>query len=156
MAWEERRVRCPDGKESERWGEFEDAARGCYVKVRFRAEDCLACGSRARCTRLAGANKGRQLLFQSRDKQEALAAVWTRQATKAGQRLYALRQGIEATFSQGVRAFGLRRARYRGLAKTRLQHVATAAALNFDCVAAWMQGRPLAPTRRSRFAALAV
>ena len=94
-------------------------------------------------------------MLQSRDKQEALAAARARQATEAGQRLYALRQGIEATFSQGVHAFGLRRARYRGLAMTRLQHVATAAALNLDRVAAWMRGRPLAPTRRSRFAALA-
>jgi hypothetical protein len=54
-----------------------------------------------------------------------------------------------------VRAFGLRRARYRGLAKTHLQTVATAVALNLDRLAAWLDGRPLAPTRKSRFAALA-
>jgi IS5 family transposase len=62
---------------------------------------------------------------------------------------------VEATLSQGVRAFGLRRARYRGLARTGLQHVATAAAINLDRIAAWFAGRPLAPTRTSRFAALA-
>jgi len=33
--------------------------------------------------------------------------------------------------------------------------VATAAALNLDRIAAWFAGRPLAPTRTSRFAALA-
>ena len=44
---------------------------------------------------------------------------------------------------------------YRGLAKTGLQHVATAAAINFDRMAAWFGGRPIAPTRTSRFAALA-
>ena len=38
VAWEERRVRCPEGKESVRWGELENAARGRYVKVRFRTE----------------------------------------------------------------------------------------------------------------------
>jgi transposase len=54
-----------------------------------------------------------------------------------------------------VRAFGLRQARYRGLAKTGLQHIATAAAVNLDRMAAWFSGRPLAPTRTSRFAALA-
>jgi hypothetical protein len=54
-----------------------------------------------------------------------------------------------------VRGFGLRYARYRGLAKAHLEHVATATALNLDRVAAWLQGRPLAPTRTSRFAALA-
>ncbi len=70
-------------------------------------------------------------------------------------RLYAQRQGIESTLSQAVRAFGLRQTRYRGLAKTGLQHVATAAAINFDRLAAWFGGRPIAPTRTSRFAALA-
>jgi transposase len=67
---------------------------------------------------------------------------------------YALRQGIEGTLSQAVRGFGLRCTRYRGLAKVHLQHVATAAALDLDRIAAWLQGRPLAPTRISRFAAL--
>ncbi len=62
---------------------------------------------------------------------------------------------MEATLSQGVRAFDLRQARYRGLAKTGLQHIATAAAINLDRIAAWLAGRPLAPTRTSRFAALA-
>ena len=94
-------------------------------------------------------------MLQSRDKQEALAAARARQATEAGQRLYALRQGIEATFSQGVQAFGLRRARYRGLAKTTLQHVAIAAAINLDRLTAWFNKRPLAPTRTSRFATIA-
>ena len=55
----------------------------------------------------------------------------------------------------GVRAFGLRRARYRGLGKTRLQGAATAAALNAVRLDAWLAGRPLAPTRVSRFARLA-
>ena len=68
--------------------------------------------------------------------------------------LYALRQGIKGTLSQTVRGFGLRCTRYRGLAKVHLQHVATAAALDLDRIAAWLQGRPLAPTRISRFAAL--
>ena len=44
---------------------------------------------------------------------------------------------------------------YRGLAKTGLQNVAAAAALNLDRLAAWFTKRPLAPTRVSRFAALA-
>ena len=77
-----------------------------------------------------------------------------REASAGDRPLYALRQGIEGTLSQAVRGFGLRCARYRGLAKAHLQHVATAAALDLDRVAAWLQGRPLAPTRISRFAAL--
>jgi hypothetical protein len=35
-------------------------------------------------------------------------------------------------------------------AKTGLQNIATAAALNLDRMAAWFAGRPLAPTRTSR------
>ena len=54
-----------------------------------------------------------------------------------------------------VRAFGLRRARYRGLAKAGLQSIVTAAAIDLDRLAAWLDSRPLAPTRTSRFAALA-
>ena len=62
---------------------------------------------------------------------------------------YALRQRIEATISQGVRAFGLRRSRYPGLTKTHLQHVGTAVAINLVRVVAWLDGDELAPTRVS-------
>jgi transposase len=68
---------------------------------------------------------------------------------------YADRAGVEGTLSQGVRAFGLRSARYRGLAKTRLQHLATAAAVNVQRVTDWYEGRPRATTRRPHVARLA-
>ena len=54
-----------------------------------------------------------------------------------------------------MRAFGLRRTRYWGVAKTHLQHVAIAAAINIDRLVAWLDARPRAMTRISRFAALA-
>jgi len=54
-----------------------------------------------------------------------------------------------------VRAFGLRRSRYRGLARTRLQHVAAAAAIDLQRLTAWFGAVPRAATRTSRFAALA-
>ena len=54
-----------------------------------------------------------------------------------------------------MRAFGLRRTRYWGTAKTHLQHVAIAAAINIDRIVAWLDERPRAQTRTSRFAALA-
>jgi hypothetical protein len=53
-----------------------------------------------------------------------------------------------------VRGFGLRAARYRGLAKTRLQHQLTATAINLVRMDAWLTDTPLAKTRTSRFAAL--
>ena len=45
--------------------------------------------------------------------------------------------------------------RYWGLAKTHVQHVAIAAAINIDRLVAWLDERPRALTRLSRFAALA-
>ncbi len=61
-------------------------------------------------------------------------------------KLLLLKTIVRATRSQ---------ARYRGLAKTASQHLATVAAINLDRLAAWFAGRPLAPTRVSRFVALA-
>ncbi|MEV0639905.1 transposase [Streptomyces sp. NPDC050619] len=43
--------------------------------------------------------------------------------TEQRQRRYAIRAGIEATLAQNVRGHGLRGSRYRGLARTRVQHI---------------------------------
>jgi transposase len=67
---------------------------------------------------------------------------------------YQRRAGIEGTISQGTRSFGLRRSRYIGEAKTHLQHILTAGAINLVRFASWMAGVPHAKTRISRFAAL--
>jgi hypothetical protein len=68
---------------------------------------------------------------------------------------YALQAAIEGTISRGVQVFDLRRARYRGLARTHLEHVATAAAVNLRRFADWLIGVPRAATRCPTFAALA-
>ncbi len=68
---------------------------------------------------------------------------------------YQVRAGVEGTLSQGVRAFGMRRSRYIGLAKTGLQQVCIAAAMNVTRIVNWLDGRPRAKTRVTRFAALA-
>jgi hypothetical protein len=69
---------------------------------------------------------------------------------------YAQHAGVEGTISQGTQVCGLRRSQYRGMAKTRLQHVFTAVAINLKRLAAWFEETPRAQTRLSRFAALAV
>jgi hypothetical protein len=43
----------------------------------------------------------------------------------------------------------MRRIRYEGLAKTRLQHMATTSGINLTGVADWLSYRPRAKTRRS-------
>jgi transposase len=154
--WDRRVVRCPEGVESASWTVCaRRRGEGSLIHVRFRAAHCRACPSRARCTRSRSRHAGRALGLLPRPEHEALAAARARETTDEGRRLYAQRQGVEGTISQAVRGFGLRQARYRGLAKTALQNVATAAALNLDRMAAWFAGRPLAPTRTSRFARLA-
>jgi hypothetical protein len=84
----------------------------------------------------------------------ALTAARARMASAESEALYDLRAGVEGTLSQAVRAFGLRRARYRGLPKTRVSHAVTAAAINFARLAAWLGSRPPGSTRTSRFARL--
>jgi IS5 family transposase len=105
------------------------------------------------CTRAE--RQPRRLRLHPRAEHEALEAARERLATKEGRRRYGRRAGIEGTISQGVRAFGLRRSRYRGLARTRLQHVATAAAIDLARLGDWFRAIPRATTRTSRFAALA-
>jgi IS5 family transposase len=75
--------------------------------------------------------------------------------SEEGRRLYGRRAGIEGTISQGVRSFGLRRARYRKLSKAHLQHVATASAINLSRLSDWLGVIPRAATRASQFARLA-
>ena len=77
------------------------------------------------------------------------------QAAAGFWKLYTARAGVEGTRSQGIRRCDLRHARYLGEAKTRLQHLLIATALNVIRVVAWCLETPLAPTRQSRFARLA-
>jgi transposase len=138
---------------SSTWGRQTDPAGTASISVWFRKADCAACPAQPLCTRAK--HQARHLKLQLQPEHEALKAARERLTRKEGRRLYARRAGIEGTLSQGVRAFGLRRSRYRGLAKTHLQHVATAAAINLERLAAWFQAIPRAATRTSRFAALA-
>jgi len=87
---------------------------------------------------------------------QALQEARARQKGAEFRKKYRSRSGIEGTISQGVRAFGLRRSRYRGMEKTHLQHLVTAAVINLVRTLAWLDGKPLAKTRTSKFAALAL
>ena len=84
----------------------------------------------------------------------ALVKAREREHSISYQTMYNRRAGIEGTFSQGVRAFGLRRSRYIGLTKTHLQHVLTAAAINLCRLDDWLNERPRTTTRQSTFARL--
>jgi transposase len=151
--WDARVVTCPQGHRSARWCVMHTARQRPMVHVAFAPEDCTPCPARPLCTRAK--TSPRHLTLQVQAEHEAIQAARQRQATPEFAARYACRAGVEGTLSQGVRAFGLRRARYRGLRKTHLQHLATAAAMNVRRLDAWLQGVPVAATRCSHFASLA-
>jgi transposase len=151
--WEQQQARCPQGKVSTVWREYVDREGKPYTLVRFSLQDCRPCDARPLCSRTT--ETGRRLHLPSQEHFEALQEARAWYASEEGRQRYQCRAGVEGTLSQGVRAFGLRRTRYRGLPKTHLQHVAIAAAINIDRIVAWLEEQPRATTRTSRFAALA-
>ncbi len=150
--WERQVATCPAGKESVSFQPAPHAHGGAGWEVRFGREDCRVCPQRAQCTRAKREPRGITRL--PRAQYEALHAVRRAQDTEAFRAAYAARAGVESTHAQAVRRSGLRRCRYRGLAKTRLQHVLTAAALNVVRVAEWHAGARPGATARSAFARL--
>src|SRR2546428_5907841 len=151
--WDQHQVRCPQGHLSPAWWEHGGGQGSRPIIVQFATQTCAPCPVRAACTRAK--HRGRRLGLPPRAEAEAVADARAWYASAEGKAQYAQRAGIEGTLSQGVRAFGLRRTRYWGVAKTHLQHVAIATAINVDRIVAWLDERPRATTRISRFAALA-
>jgi transposase len=123
------------------------------VAVLFDKAVCGACESRPLCTR--SKFTGRELTLRPQPQHEILLEARKRQLTREFWEAYHARAGVEGTVSQGVRDFGLRRSRYVGTAKTHLQHVITAVAMNVVRLLAWFAGVPKAETRLSAFAKLA-
>jgi transposase len=150
--WEAERVTCPEGKTSVLWKPGQDRWGNEVIHTEFARRECLACRSRPLCTRAT--TEGREMTLRLREQHEALQAARRQQETAEWKAEYAVRAGVEGTLSQGVRGFGLRRCRYIGLAKARLQHVATAAAINFYRISDWVGGVPRAATRTSPFVRL--
>lgn len=151
--WKARQAHCPQGHTSVGWWPYTPANGHHSIRVTFAKELCTGCPQRALCTRAKA--QPRILQIQPQPRQEAITQMRAYLASPEGRKLYAKRAGVAGTLSQGVRAFGLRRSRYIGLAKTHVQQVATAAAMNLDRLAAWFVDRPRAQTRVSHFAALA-
>jgi transposase len=110
------------------------------VHIKFSRKDCKACPARVRCTR----EPRRSLTTRS---------ARSRESSEEYRVDYARRAGIEGTISQGVRASGLRRARYAGLAKTHL-HCLFTAAINILRFGTWLAEVNREGTRMSAFGKL--
>ena len=148
--WSAETVTCPEGKQSKTWKTFVKDGDRTYIQARFNTRDCLNCPAIELCTR----GTHRIVAFLPQAQYEALATARKVHSSPEGKDRYKRRAGIEGTLSQGVRGFGLRRSRYRGLAKTHLQNMAISAAMNTDRLVNWLNGTPTAKTRVSRFKAL--
>lgn len=150
--WQAQKVTCPQGAVSSSWIPEKIAKRSPSIHVTFTHRDCGTCDVRPLCTRRA--TGPRSLTLQLQEQHEALQSGREQQKSEAWQQQYGKRAGIEGTISQAVRGFGMRHCRYIGLAKTHLQHVLTATAINWVRLDAWFTGKKRAQTRTSRFAAL--
>jgi transposase len=152
--WERMQATCPNGKTSVYQMEGATRRSSANIHFTFSAADCRPCPFRSKCTRAKAG--GRTLTIYPREQYEILQAARERQSTEEFEVLYGTRAGIEGTISQAVNVMGIRCARYRGMAKTHLQNLATAAAINLVRVANWMMGHQPETTRISPFTALAL
>lgn len=151
--WDAQTVTCPKGHPSQSWHPRQEKYGHSYIQVRFAPTDCQPCPHRSDCTR---SKLGVRLIsFKPQLEYETLKHARERQQTPAFQQTYNKRAGIEGTISQATRAFGLRQSRYLGLAKTHLQHLASAAAMNLSrAVSWWLADENPPPLYQSPFAKL--
>lgn len=123
---EERRALCPAAQSNTQCTRTRRAESGRVIFRFAWTHHCAACPLRQQC--IEPQQKYRQLFVG--EHHTALQARRQEQRTPAFKQRMKHRQAIEGTQSELVRAHGLRRARYRGLAKAQLQSYFTGAACN--------------------------
>lgn len=124
---EERQATCPEGKTNSQCSKLTEAATGkVSYRIEFATKDCQGCPATDRC--LGKGQKHRTItigehhtLIQGRRREQS--------SDEFKKDMYR-RNGIEATISELARGHGLRRSRYRGQTKTRLQNNMIGAACN--------------------------
>src|SRR5579883_1581479 len=149
--WQAHQAVCPAGHTSRDWGHIPDRHGKPSLRVRFPLRLCRACPLHAQCTPVAA-----KVLILRPDEASynALDHARKRQGTSEFWKLYATRAGIEGTVAQAVRTCEMRRARYIGSQKLRLQAFFTACAMNVFRAVEWMKEAKHACTPISRFARL--
>jgi transposase len=151
--WQSKCVTCPQGHLSQKWSQTHNQLGAPIINIRFAQKACAACAERTKCTR--SVSGPRHMTFHLQAEHEALQQRRIVQQTAEFKQQYDARAGIEGTLSQAVRVTDLRRARYIGLAKTRLQHALCAVAINCYRIVNYLADLPITHTRASPFAALA-
>jgi IS5 family transposase len=146
-----RQVICPQGHTSSWWHPVTQHGTEAIV-VKFAAATCRACPVQSQCT--SSTRSGRQLTIPPHAVYEAQRAARAEQDTRPWRKRYAVRAGAEGTIQQGLADTGLRRSRYRGLAKTHLEHAYQAVALNLIRLHAYWTGHSLDRHRTSHLSRL--
>ncbi|MFK0297423.1 transposase, partial [Streptomyces sp. NPDC090442] len=149
--WKYQQVTCPRGQTSSSWSPCTQHGHPKIV-VAFTKPTCHPCPVRTLCT--TSRRGSRQLTLNPRPLTEALRTARAQQTDRDWQDTYALRAGVEGTIRQALAVTGSRRTRYRGLAKTHLEHVHSAVALNLIRLNAWWNGHPLDRHHTSHLARL--
>ncbi|MFE7838727.1 transposase [Streptomyces sp. NPDC057474] len=113
------------------------------MAVRFDARQCGRCPEKTSCT----PGPFRSLCFPTRRLHELQIKNRADQQDTNWRRLYGLRSGAEGTIEEFADGHRGRRCRYRGLAKTHVQHVLTALAINVERLS---EQEPVDSTYRAR------
>ncbi|HEY7432011.1 MAG TPA: transposase [Streptosporangiaceae bacterium] len=143
--WDRGQAACPQGTVSRRWTPTRQRDGTAAIVVQFPRAACRACPVRDKCT--SSRWNGRQLYPRPREIHQAIAAARAEEGTQDRKDRYKARAGVEGTVYQATHVTGIRRARYLGLDKTRLGHIAAATAINVIRLDARYAGKPLDRTR---------
>jgi transposase len=144
--WDHQQATCPQGATSSQWRPVTQHATP-KITVSFPAATCQACPARPQCAPTA--RTGRKLSLHPRDLHETLQHARSEQATQQWKTRYKTRAGVKGTIHQATHVTGIRTARYLGLAATRLEHNAAAAAINLIRLDDWWTSQPISRTRTS-------
>lgn len=149
--WDNRTVTCPQGHTSAPWTMRDHRRNHELTRVKFKRVECEPCPVHDLCTK----HPRRTLSFHEEGLFKLVQQRKQEQHTEVFHQSYGKRAGIEGTISQCVFALDGRRSRYRGMDKTHLQFVMTAAAMNLTRVVNWLNEVPRSQTRTTRFGLLA-
>lgn len=141
--FQQRQATCPQGQASARWLPATGESSRGEIQIEFPKAICQACPVRTRCTKSAAGGRTLQLNAAY----EVIQAGRQHQQTDEFWQEYTLRAGIEGAISAAVRQHGARRTRYIGSAKTHVQSLLTAIAVNVRRAALWLMGQRPGTTR---------
>lgn len=129
LDFERQEATCPEGRVSEKWYQRPQADGHVGAEIQFK-DRCAGCPARAQC---APGKSGRTLTVSPYHKE--LQERRAEQETEAFKEKMKRRPAIEGTISEMTRKHGMRRARYRGKPKVRLQALFSGAAANMKRLA---------------------